>query len=160
MLKNVLIIWGMLAAGIYLSGCNDSGSITGSENTTGTSTGGDLLYEKPGLLDSLNGTCSSYLVRNHFLDTINMSQYSTIRIEFSADTDGDRSNLIMYYFANGVTNLFQLEGLEEINGNKFIDIPAPNYMSDVHFQLRLFASICTGQYYHLSVRDLKIYGVQ
>jgi hypothetical protein len=150
----------MVLVGIYSTGCNDSGSITGNGMNTGGSTGGDLLFQKPGLLDSLNGTCSSYLVRNHFLDTIDMRQYRTIRIEFSAGTDGYRSNLVMYYFANGVMNLFQLEGLEEINGNKSIDIPAPNYMSDVHFQLRLFASICTGQYYSLAVRNLKIYGVK
>ena len=159
MFKKILIVWGIVIAGVF-AGCNDSGSITGNGTNTGGSTGGDLLFSKPGLLDSLSGTCSSYLVRNHFLDTIDMSDYRTIRVEFSANTDGDRSNLVMYYFANGVMNLFALEGLEEINGNKFIDIPAPNYMSDVHFQLRLFASICTGQYYSLAVRNMKIYGVK
>lgn len=160
MFKKALIVWGILIAGVYFTGCNDSGSITGSDPNNGGTTGGDLLYEKPGLLDSLSGTCSSYLVRNHFLDTIDMSQYSNIRIEFSGVTDGDRSNLVMYYFANGVMNLLDLEGLQEINGNKSIVIPAPNYMSDVHFQLRLFSSICTGQYYSLTVRNLKIYGVE
>lgn len=159
MFKKILIVWSIALAVVYFAGCNDSGSITGNETNT-VSTGGDLLYEKPGLLDSLTGTCSSYLVRNHLLDTLDMRIYSTIRVEFFAETDGDRSNLVMYYFANGVMNLFQLEGLGEINGNKFIDIPAPQYMSDVHFQLRLFASVCTGQYYNLKVRNLKIYGVK
>lgn len=141
-----------------LIGCSESDTITGGGNNSGL-TGGDLLYEKPGLLDSLNGTCSSYLVRNFFLDTLDMTAYSRLRIEFTGMTDGDRSNVIMYYIDNGAVNLVELEGLV-INGNKMIVVNAPDKMTDVHFRMLLFASICTGQYYNLTVRDVKIYGIE
>lgn len=157
MLKKTLILWGIMCAGIYLSGCSTD-TITGNNN--GQMPGqGDLLYEKPGLLDSLNGTCSAYLVRNFFLDTLDMSSYSNLRIELKGQTDGDRSNLIMYYLDNGAVNMVELEGLNEINGNVSLTIPAPEKMTDVHFRMLLFASVCTGHYYSLTVRDLKIYGI-
>lgn len=157
MLKKLLIVWGIVLSGVVI-GCSDSDTITGGENNSGL-TGGTLLYEKPGLLDSLNGTCSSYLVRNFFLDTLDMNAYSRLRIEFTGMTDGDRSNVILYYLDNGAVNLVELEGLV-INGNKMIVIDAPDKMSDVHFRMLLFASICTGQYYNLTVRDVKIYGIE
>ena len=157
MLKKALLLWGIMCAGIYLTGCS-SDDITGTGSQLPAT--GQLIYEKPGLLDSLNGTCSAYLVRNFFLDTLDMSAYNKLRIELKGATDGDRSNLIMYYIDNGAMNLIELEGLNEINGDITMTIPAPDKMSEVNFRMLLFASICTGQYYNLTVRDLKIYGIE
>jgi hypothetical protein len=148
----------MMCAGMYLSGCSND---TITDNNNGQMpVAGDLLYEKPGLIDSLNGTCSAYLVRNFILDTLDMSAYSQLMIELKGATDGDRSNLILYYIDNGAMNLIELEGLNEINGNVSMTIPAPDKMSEVNFRMLLFASVCTGHYYNLTVRDLKIYGIQ
>ena len=56
-------------------------------------------------------------------------------------------------------NLIELEGMN-INGTKMVVIPAPDKMSDVHLRMLLYASVCTGHYYHLTVRDVKIYGIE
>ena len=116
-----------------------------------------LLYEKNGLIDSLVGTCSSFLIRNFFLDTLSLESYGNIRIEFDAFTDGDLSTISMYYVQDTAVHVFEVNGLE-INNTGFVNVSSPNITKDFYLRLKLFSSICTGQLYALSVRDLKIFG--
>ena len=118
---------------------------------------GTLLYERNGLIDSLVGTCSTFLVRNFFLDTLDFESYGNIRIEFNAFTDGDLSSLSFYYIQDTTVNLFEVNGLG-INNTQAVNIPSPNIIRDFYLRLKLFSSICTGQMYVLSVRDLKVFG--
>lgn len=118
---------------------------------------GTLLYERNGLIDSLVGTCSTFLIRNFFLDTLDFESYGNIRVEFDAFTDGDLSTISMHYIQDSAINVFEVNGLE-INSTRFVNVSSPNITKDFYLRLKLFSSICTGQLYVLSMRDLKIFG--
>ena len=136
---------------IFLSSCSED-IVNSNQESTGT-----LLYERNGLIDSLVGTCSTFLIRNFFLDTLDFESYGNIRIEFNAFTDGDLSSLSFYYIQDTTVNVFEINGLG-INNTQAVNIPSPNITRDFYLRLKLFSSICTGQNYVLSVRDLKIFG--
>jgi hypothetical protein len=136
---------------IFLSSCSED-IVNSKQESTGT-----LLYERNGLIDSLVGTCSTFLIRNFFLDTLDFESYGNIRIEFNAFTDGDLSSLSFYYIQDTTVNIFEVNGLG-INNTQAVNIPSPNITRDFYLRLKLFSSICTGQNYVLSVRDLKIFG--
>ena len=141
-----------ISALFILAGCSDSPTET-SDFQAGT-----LIYEKPNLVDSLVGTCSAYLIRTSILDSLDTRDYNKLRIEFNAYTDGDLSNIGVFY-TNSNTNfyLFELNGISQINNTNSITITSPKIKDVFYLRLRLFSSVCTGQYYHLKIRNLKIY---
>ncbi|MBC8485326.1 MAG: hypothetical protein H8D45_04720 [Bacteroidetes bacterium] len=120
---------------------------------------GTLLYERNGLIDSLVGTCSTFLIRNFLLDTLDFESYGNIRVEFDAFTDGDLSTISMHYIQDSAINVFEVNGLE-INSTRFVNVSSPNITKDFYLRLKLFSSICTGQEYVLSMRDLKSLGIK
>jgi hypothetical protein len=118
-----------------------------------------LLYEKQGLIDSVVGTCSAYLIRTYQLDTIDMTNFNNIKINLDAHTDGDLSSIFIYRIqGDTVSSIFTLNGILDINNIKNITISSPKVNDIFYVRLKLFASVCTGQLYHLKLRDLKIYG--
>lgn len=143
-----------ISALFTLAGCSDSP--TEANNIQA----GTLIYEKPNLVDSLVGTCSAYLIRTSILDSLETRDYNKLRIEFNAYTDGDLSNVGVFY-TNSNTNfyLFELNGISQINNTNSITITSPKIKDIFYLRLRLFSSVCTGQYYHLKIRNLKIFGV-
>lgn len=148
--KLSLIIF-FLSSIIFLS-CSENVIENSNNQNTGT-----LLFERNGLVDSVVGTCSTFLIRNIFLDTLNLELYSEIRIEFDAFTDGDLSSLSVYYIQDSTILLFELNG-SEITNTQSVVVPSPNLFKDYYLRLKLYSSFCTGQLFVLSVRDLKIYG--
>lgn len=143
-----------ISALFILAGCSDSPTEINNIQD------GTLIYEKLNLVDSLVGTCSAYLIRTSILDSLDTRVYNKLRIEFNAYTDGDLSNVGAYY-TNTNTNfyLFELNGINQINNTNSITITSPKIKDIFYLRLRLFSSVCTGQYYHLKIRNLKIYGV-
>lgn len=119
----------------------------------------DLVYHKPGLVDSIVGTCSSFLVRNFTLDTLDMSGYNKCFFEKDAFTDGDRSEVIVYYLnADTAVTLVRLSGIREINSPSLSEFTPPKRNTAVFLRMKLFASVCTGQLYNLKLRNIKISG--
>jgi hypothetical protein len=139
---------------IFVQGCSDTPMSTNSAQTE------TLLYSRAGLVDSLNGTCSAYMIRTSILDSIDMRNYNYLKVEMNALTDGDLSNISLYYIKSDSTNnLFSLDGTSQINSAMNFTFPSPKLKEIYYLRLKLFASVCTGQYYSLRLRDLKIYGV-
>jgi hypothetical protein len=88
---------------------------------------------------------------------LDFESYGNIRVEFDAFTDGDLSTISMHYIQDSAINVFEVNGLE-INSTRFVNVSSPNITKDFYLRLKLFSSICTGQLYVLSMRDLKIFG--
>jgi len=151
-LVNLFLVIFFFSSIVFFS-CSENVIENSNNQNTGT-----LLYERNGLVDSITGTCSTFLIRNIFLDTLNLELYSEIRIEFAAFTDGDLSTLSIYYIQDSTIKLFELNGLEIAN-TRLVVIPSPNILKDYYLRLKLYSSICTGKLFVLSVRDLKIYGI-
>lgn len=140
---------------IIVYGCSDNPIKTNDAKTV------TQLYEKTGLVDSIAGTCSAYIVRTLILDSIDTRNYNELKIEFNAYTDGDLSNISIYYLnADTNYNVFVINGLNQINNTNGYTFSSPKIKDIFFLRLRLFASVCTGQYYHLKIRNLKIYGVK
>jgi len=139
---------------LIIQGCSDSSVNTNSGQS------GTLIYERNGLIDSLVGICSAYLVRTSILDSIDTRNYNSLRVEFTAYTDGNLSNITLYYLDSGIIgNLFSLDGTNQINNTITYSTSSPKTKNNLYLRLRLFASVCTGQYYHIKLRNLKVYGI-
>jgi hypothetical protein len=139
---------------IIFSGCKESPT---EANNIQSET---LVFEKPNLVDSLVGTCSAYLIRTMIFDSIDIRNYSKIKINFTAYTDGDLSGVSAFYtYQNNNINLFELSGTSQINNTNSITITSPKIKDNIYLRLKLFSSVCTGQYYHLKIRDLKFFGI-
>ena len=120
---------------------------------------GTTLLQKPGLIDSLIGTCSTFLIHTIPLDSIDLRNYGNIGFNLDAVTDGDLSGLSIYFVRSDTSvYLVNLNGQSEISNTKFISISSPKIKDKLFMRLKLFASVCTGDNYHLSVRDLRISG--
>lgn len=137
---------------ISFSSCSENPQEPNSSNQL-------LLYEKQGLVDSLVGTCSSYLIRNFTLDSIDFNGHSKGIFEKDAFTDGDLSEIIVYYInSDTAVNVVKLEGQSQINSTNPIMFQPPSSKKQYYLRLKLFSSVCTGQLYHLKLRNVRIYG--
>jgi len=120
-----------------------------------------LVYQKPGLIDSISGTCSTYLIRNFTLDTIDFSAFDKGILEKNAFTDGDLSEIIIYYLnADTAVAVLNLQGKEQINTAGQIEFQPPKRSEIYYLRMKLYSSVCTGEQFHLKLRDVKIYGVR
>lgn len=152
-MKSLTVIMSAIIILMLISGCSeDSVSPTSSKTQT-------LLYERIGLVDSIAGTCSAYIVRTIILDSIDTRNYSAVRFEMDSYTDGDLSNITLYYLKDSAVNIFSLEGLSAINNTAEYSAPSPKIKGTLYLRLRLYASVCTGEYYHLKMRNFRIFGI-
>jgi len=152
-MKLYLYLIPVLLLGIFAS-CSD--------NAVNTQTGDvELLYQKQGLIDSVVGTCSTFLIRNFELDTIDFSNFRKARLEKESFTDGDLSEIIIYYRqGDSLIQVFNLSGKKQINSMESIEMNIPQNKQVYYLRLKLFSSTCTGELFHLKLRNLKIYGVK
>jgi hypothetical protein len=119
-----------------------------------------LLYSKAGIVDSLIGTCSTYLVRNFIIDSLDFSSFSGGRIEMNSFSNGDLSELSLFYLnPDTAVYVFKISGKDEINSQIPRTFIPSNRKEKYYFRMKLFASVCTGDLYYLKVRDLNIYGI-
>ncbi|MCX6159404.1 MAG: hypothetical protein NTY74_15595 [Ignavibacteriae bacterium] len=120
-----------------------------------------LLYQKPGLIDSITGTCSTYLIRNFTLDSIDFSHYDKAVFEKNSFTDGDLSGIQVYYLTSDTAvNVIDLQGRVQINTTSFVEFQPPKRKEKYYLRMKLYSSVCTGQLFYLKLRDMKIYGVK
>ncbi|MBN1634687.1 MAG: hypothetical protein JW917_11030 [Ignavibacteria bacterium] len=119
----------------------------------------NFIFQKQGLLDSIVGTCSSFLVRTIPLDTLDFTAYSKLRITMESFTDGDLSSVQIYRLVSDtIANIYYAEGLLGVNTQGPVMINSPKDRKMYFVRMKLFSSVCTGQYFHLKVRNLNIYG--
>lgn len=152
-MKNLFILI-CISSVIFLQSCSDNVQPVVQENS-------ELVFQQTGLIDSIVGTCSTYLIRNFSLNTIDFSSYDKAVLEKNAYTDGDLSEIIVYYInSDTAVNVLHLQGKEQINYAGKIEFQPPKDSRNYFLRLKLFSSVCTGQLFHLKLRDLKIFGVK
>ena len=138
-----------------LSSCSEDTSNPLTQHQTQS-----LLYEKPGLVDSIVGTCSTYLIRTFILDTLDFRMFNSMRFERNSFTNGNLSEVNIYYVNNDTAvSVLLLQGLHQINSTNISDVPSPKIKTKFYLRMKLFASVCTGDFYHLKLRDIKIFGI-
>lgn len=138
---------------LTLIGCNTKSTVEPETYT--------LLYKRPGLLDSLIGTCSTFLIRTIVLDTINATEYQKLQVDLNAQTDGDLSSVEMFYYKrDSLKTFFVLNGINQINNTPSVTISSPKDKVLIYLRLKLYSSVCTGQLYFLRVRNITINGIR
>ena len=153
-MKKIFIL--MLFAGVFYS-CSENPAGSGGEvNYTET-----LLFEQTGVVDSIVGTCSTFLIRTVLLDTLDLRGYSKLKVEMERFTDGDRSEISMHFVrADTAVKVMNAEGLDGINGTEPLRVDSPGNKERYFFRMKLYSSVCTGQLFHLKVKNLRIYGLK
>lgn len=115
------------------------------------------IFEKDGLVDSLGGDCSGVQIRTSELDTIDFTNYNSVKFNFNAGTDTDISSFEIFYIESDIKkNLVYLEG-NSINSINQVIINSPKVKTNIYSRVTLQSSICTGQIYYIKLRDIKIF---
>lgn len=150
------LIFVIFLAAVFYS-CSESPTGSGGEvNLTET-----LIFEQTGVVDSIVGTCSTFLIRTVILDTLDLRDYKKLKVEMERFTDGDRSEISMHYVrADTAVKILNAEGLSGINGTDAFVIDSPALKDKYYFRMKLYSSVCTGQLFHLKVKNLRIYGLK
>ena len=97
--------------------------------------------------------------KKFYSDTINFSSYKKAYFEKDSFTDGDLSEIIVYYLnSDTVVSVLNLQGRDMINSTGRIEFQPPKDKRNYFLRMKLYSSVCTGQLFHLKLRDVKIYG--
>ena len=154
----LIVVSGLFALVSLMSGCSES-QVTepGSSEITFNENEAVLVYERAGLVDSIIGTCSAWLPRTYFIDTLDFRNVEKVKIEFNAFTSADLSLINVYYVNDSNVNIVEIEGYEQINGTKSIILIPPKIKDMFFIRMSLWNSTCTGEYFSLRMRDFRIY---
>ncbi|CAN5483138.1 hypothetical protein BH10BAC5_BH10BAC5_24660 [soil metagenome] len=130
-----------------LAGCNNNITSPDSYNT---------IYQKDGLLDSISGNCSVVETRWFLLDKFDLTNVSKLKVEFNAFTDADISFIDIFYLNDTGINVMEVVGKNNISNKKSFEIDSPKLKKDYYMRIGLSSSVCTGDLFHIKLRDLKI----
>ena len=132
-----------------------------SDNTVVTDSAPELLLNVEGLVEHLGGDCSAVQVRTRSLGSADLNQFNKLKIELNGASDADLSSIQIYYFVNGEQIfLTDLPSREEINNTRTIEINSPDFNGEIFSRVTLKSSVCTGQIYFLTLRDVRVYGIR
>ena len=155
LIKNNFTYVIIITAGILFYSCSNN-PITAPAN-------GDLLFEKPGLVDSavVNG-CYAYL-RRYFPDTLNLSAYNKIKVEFNGNANSDGTSFTVLYNTNSTSNVEVYYAQDEAGVNKdhSFEFAKPDNTTWLELRFYINPPVCgTGEFKYIRGRDLKIYGIK
>lgn len=135
-----------------LSGCSD--------NTATNNSGETLIFSHDGIIENLGGDCSAVQVRTRSFGNFDFTNINKLKFNLSGMSDADLSSISIFYVENGNNvNLVNLTTLEQINNTNTIEVNSPRVNTELFSRVTLYSSVCTGQIYHITFRDLKIYSV-
>ena len=135
---------------LLIAGCNKDNPVK-TENEV-------LIYQRDGIIESFGGDCSAVQVRTSSLGNFGLNSSDRLKFNFSAFSDADLSSISVYYIKNDETvNLLNLPHRDQINSTQTVTIDSPDYSGELFLRLTLKSSVCTGQIFHIEMRDLKIY---
>ena len=140
-------LFALMLLAICIAGCKSN--ITSPDSYT-------KIYQKDGLLDSISGNCAVIETRWFLLDTFDLRNASKLKVEFNAFTDADISFINIYYVNDVGVNVLEVVGSSDISNKKSFEIDAPKLKKDFYMRIGLSSSVCTGEAFHIKLRDLKI----
>jgi hypothetical protein len=123
----------------------------------------EVVYEKLGLVDSavVNGCYPN--TRRFFVDTLYLSGYSKLKIEFDGYANSDGSFIKVYSNTENSSNIenYSVEDAVNINSHHNFEFSKPD--NKVWMEVRIYINppVCgEGEFKFTRVRDLKIYGIK
>lgn len=151
-MKKFKINFFILLTALVLSGCKDNTVDTVNEN---------LIYQLDGLIENIGGDCSAVQVRTRSLGTLDLTGADKIKFYFNGMSDADMSSLSIYYVNDNdeQVNLVNLTDRDQINNTMNVTVDSPLLNTELYSRVTLRSSVCTGQIFYLTFRDLKIYSI-
>lgn len=153
----ILILSILVFASLFLlQSCNND--IVNTQEETST-----LLFSKSGLVDSAYVTCCCLGITRFFSDTLDLSRYNKIRVEFNGFSNSDGSEINVSYITNSniTTQVFSIRNQTLLNGNHSFAFSKP--ADTLYLELRniIYPPICgTFEFKYTRCRDFSIYGVK
>lgn len=155
-MRKIWFILSIFIAAFFISSCG--------EDIIQPNESGTLLFEKSGLVDSaVVYGCYAYTVRFFIPDTLDLSVYLKIRVEFDGYANSDGSRISIIYNTPDTANVFEYEVEDQMQVNKYHSHSFQKPANMVWIELRLYINppVCgTNEFKYTRARDLKVYGLR
>lgn len=154
-MRSLILIICLALCVSFLVSCGDNAVDPGINET--------VLFEKPGLVDSAVVTgCYAFTVRYLVPDTLELGDYSKIKIEFDGYTTSDYSTILVLYHTDDTANVIAYEVSNmELNGFHSFETAKPSGRAWFELWLYLNPQVCgQGDFKYTRARDLIIYGIR
>jgi hypothetical protein len=124
---------------------------------------GTVIYDKVGLVDSavVNGCYPN--TRRFFVDTLDLSGYTKIKVDFDGYANSNGSYIKVYYNSQDSANVEEYSAEDEININNHHEFEFNKPAERIWMEMRIYINppVCgQGEFKFTSARDLKIYGIK
>lgn len=124
---------------------------------------GTVIYERIGLVDSavVNGCYPN--TRRFFVDTLDLSGYSKVKVEFDGHANSDGSYIKVYYNSQDSSNVEKYSVEDELNINNHHEFKFSKPADRIWMEIRIYINppVCgQGEFKFTSARDLRIYGIK
>lgn len=154
MKKNIKYLLLLISLALY--SCSNSPVQSPAVNET-------LLFQKSGLVDSAYVTCCCTSVKRSFSDTLNLTGYNKIKIQFNGYTNSDGSDVDIFYNTETHSNIqvYTVNDPDSLNGDHSIQIPIPSEKVILELRTIIFPPVCgENELKYTRSRDFKIYGIK
>ena len=150
-IKNIILLFTLLTS-IVMSGCSKDNPVSAEKET--------LIYQRDGVIESFGGDCSAVQVRTSSFGNLDLNS-DKIKFELAGMSDADLSSILIYYLDSNdeQVQLVNLPHRDQINSTRTIVIDSPDYSGEIFLRATLKSSVCTGQIFHIEIRDVKIYSI-
>ncbi len=139
---------------LYITGCKENSLTNASQNET-------IVLQLDGIIENVGGDCSAVQIRTRSLGVLDFTNSSKTKLKFTGMSDADLSSISIFYVRNDVpVNLVNLTDRDMINNTNTVEINSPRVSAEFFTRVTLKSSVCTGQIFFLTLRDLKIYSIQ
>lgn len=137
---------------LIVSGCGADDPVTSVNES--------VLYQRDGIVESFGGDCSAVQIRTNSLGIHDLSRFDNLKFNFTAMSDADLSSISVFYIYEGQTvYLMNLNDKDLINSTQTFTTDSPETINELFLRLTLKSSVCTGQIFHIEMRDLKVIGI-
>ena len=124
---------------------------------------GTIIFDRIGLVDSavVNGCYPN--TRRFFVDTLDLSGYSTVKVEFDGFANSDGSYIKVFYNTPDSSNVekYSVEDALNINNHHEFEFSRPAERIWMEVRIYINPPVCgQGEFKFTSARDLRIYGIK
>jgi len=124
---------------------------------------GTVIYDRTGLVDSavVNGCYPN--TRRFFVDTLDLSGYSAVKVEFDGFANSDGSYIKVFYNTSDSSNVERYSVEDALNINNHHELEFTKPANRIWMEMRIYINppVCgEGEFKFTSARDLRIYGIK
>ena len=153
--RNILFLI-LASSALILASCGNNSVIPVEDR-------GTVIYDRAGLVDSavVNGCYPN--TRRFFVDTLDLSGYSTVKVEFDGFANSDGSYIKVFYNTTDSSNVEKYSVEDALNINNHHEFEFTKPADRIWMEMRIYINppVCgQGEFKFTSARDLRIYGVK